>query len=81
MYVKSIYFYFRIFLEKIREHPKYHTISPKFKLWIQQTLREVLPKTEEIKKKLLEQYGKESLEVEEKRRIENERLKREEIQR
>ncbi|XP_043480872.1 STAM-binding protein [Leptopilina heterotoma] len=70
-----------IFLEKIREHPKYNTIIAKDKLWIQQALREVLPKTEELKKKLLEQYGKDFAEMEEKKRIENERLKREELQR
>lgn len=68
-------------MEKIREHPKYNTILAKDKLWIQQALREVLPKTEELKKKLLEQYGKDFAEMEEKKRIENERLKREELQR
>ena len=72
-------------MEKIREHPKYNTVSPKEKTWIAQTLREVLPKTEELKKQLLNQYrvelSKYLEDAKERDRIEKERVKREEQQR
>ncbi|XP_033215509.1 STAM-binding protein isoform X2 [Belonocnema kinseyi] len=74
-----------IFLEKIREHPKYNTVSSKEKAWNQQMLRDVLPKTEELKKQLLDQYrvelAKHLEDAKERDEIEKQRIKREEQQR
>ena len=73
--------FFRIFVEKIREHPKYNTVSAKEKALNQQMLREVLPKTERIKQQLLDQYRVELAKYLEdaKRRdkIEQEKIKKE----
>lgn len=48
--------YMTLFLEKIRQHPEYATVSSDWKIQIQAKIREVLPKTEKIKKMLLDQY-------------------------
>lgn len=80
LYVKFI----TIFVEKIRTHPQYNTVSIKDKEQNQQTLRKVMSKAEELKKQLLEQYQAESnkylADVKERERIEKERLKREELE-
>ncbi|KOC59444.1 STAM-binding protein-like A [Habropoda laboriosa] len=81
LYVKFI----TIFLEKIRNHPQFHTVPLKDKKQNEQTLRKVIPKAEELKKQLLEQYQTEFNEylgdMKEKERIEKERLKQEELER
>lgn len=48
--------YMTLFLEKIRSHPEYATVSSDWKIQTQAKIREVLPKAEKIKQKLLEQY-------------------------
>ncbi|OAD61644.1 STAM-binding protein [Eufriesea mexicana] len=80
LYVKFI----TIFVEKIRNHPQFHTVPLKDKEHNQQTLRKVIPKAEELKKQLLEQYqtelNKYLEDVKEKEKIERERLKQEELE-
>ncbi|OXU28265.1 hypothetical protein TSAR_010956 [Trichomalopsis sarcophagae] len=70
-----------IFLEKLETHPEYHTIPANDKDHIKNTLKEIFPKTEALKKKLLEQYkheyAKQKQEYEEQERIELERLRQE----
>ncbi|KAF3426511.1 hypothetical protein E2986_00569 [Frieseomelitta varia] len=79
LYVKFI----TIFVEKIRNHPQFNTVPLKDKEHNQQTLRKVLPKAEELKKQLLEQYqteyNKYLEDVKEREKIEKERLKQEEL--
>ncbi|CAK9808496.1 STAM-binding protein [Anthophora quadrimaculata] len=81
LYVKFI----TIFVEKIRNHPQFHTVPLKDKEQNQQALRKVIPKAEELKKQLLEQYQKEYEkyleDMKERERIERERLKQEELER
>ncbi|CAK9824277.1 STAM-binding protein [Anthophora retusa] len=81
LYVKFI----TIFVEKIRNHPQFHTVPLKDKEQNQQTLRKVIPKAEELKKQLLEQYQKEYEkyleDMKERERVERERLKQEELER
>ncbi|KAK4881390.1 hypothetical protein RN001_004709 [Aquatica leii] len=48
-----------LFLEKIRKHPDYASVPPTEKRINQAHLREVLPKAEELKACLLEQFTKE----------------------
>lgn len=48
-----------LFLEKIRKHPEYNTVPPEVKAVNQSMLKEVMPKAEKLKQKLLEQYKKE----------------------
>ncbi|XP_016921698.1 STAM-binding protein isoform X2 [Apis cerana] len=80
LYVKFI----TIFVEKIRNHPQFDTVPLKDKEHNQQTLRKVLPKAEELKKQLLEQYqtelNKYMEDVKEREKIEKERQKREELE-
>ncbi|CAG9864268.1 unnamed protein product [Phyllotreta striolata] len=45
-----------LFLEKIRKHPEFRTVSVEAKSKNQATLREILPRAEKIKQQLLEQY-------------------------
>lgn len=75
--------YCRIFVEKIRNHPQFNTVPLKDKEHNQQTLRKVLPKAEELKKQLLEQYqteyNKYLEDIKEREKIEKERLKQEEL--
>lgn len=77
-------YYYRIFVEKIRNHPQFDTVSLKDKEHNQQTLRKVLPKAEELKKQLLEQYqtelNKYLEDVKEREKIEKQRLKQEELE-
>lgn len=72
-------------MEKLETHPDYHTIPPNDKVHIKNTLRDIFPKTEHIKNKLLEQfkleYEKRRQEYEEQERLELEKLKQEEKQR
>ncbi|XP_053978088.1 STAM-binding protein-like A isoform X2 [Hylaeus volcanicus] len=80
LYVKFI----TIFVEKIRDHPQFNMVPLKDKEQNQQTLRKVMPKAEELKKQLLEQYqadlDKYLEDVKEREKIEKERLKQEELE-
>lgn len=48
-----------LFLEKIRKHPEYNTVPSEVKAVNQSMLKEVMPKAEKLKQKLLEQFKKE----------------------
>lgn len=82
---KLLIFFFRIFVEKLQTHPDYNSIPLDEKNHIKNTLRDIFPKTEALKKKLLEQfkieYTKRKKELEEQERREVERLKLQERQR
>lgn len=71
-------------MDKIRTHPQYNTISSSEKMTNKQTLRAVIPRAEELKKQLLEQYqddlDKYLTSLKERERIEKERLRQEELQ-
>lgn len=73
----SLYMKFMtLFLEKIRAHPEFPTVSPEVRAKNYQRLREVLPKAEKLKVKLLEQYTEEYKRyLKDKKRREQERLK------
>ncbi|XP_039750053.1 STAM-binding protein-like A [Pararge aegeria] len=61
-----------LFLEKIRKHPEYVTVPSDVKAVNQAMLKEVMPKAEKLKQKLLDQYAKEHAnykEYEEKRKL------------
>lgn len=81
LYLKFI----TIFVEKIRNHPDFHAARLKDREENQQTLRRVMPKAEELKKQLLEQYQTELYkyleDVKEREKKEKERLKQEELER
>ncbi|KAG7190245.1 hypothetical protein KM043_006364 [Ampulex compressa] len=81
LYMKFI----TIFVDKIRNHPQYNAVSKKDRANNQQTLRDVIPKAEELKKQLLEQYQAELdkylEDLREREKLEKERLKQEELQR
>ena len=49
----------RLFLEKIRQHPEFGSVSVSDRALNAQKLREVLPKAEKLKTRLLEQYTRE----------------------
>lgn len=51
----------RLFLEKVRKHPEYNTVPVKDRAMNQEMLRDVLPKAEALKVKLLERYKAETL--------------------
>lgn len=51
--------YCRLFLETINEHPDYKNVPIEERKLNYQALRDVLPKAENIKIKLLEQYSTE----------------------
>lgn len=61
--MQIIYFHliliFRLFLETINEHPDYKNVPIEERNLNYRALRDVLPKTENIKTKLLKQYSKE----------------------
>lgn len=80
LYIKFI----TIFVDKIMKHPQYNTVPLKDRAMNQQTLRAILPKAEELKKQLLEQYQAEYdkylEDTKEKERIEKERQKQEELE-
>lgn len=77
----------RLFVDKIRHHPQFKSVSAKDKMMNMNTLRIVFPKAEELKKQLLEQYQAEQdsylkdLYLKEKEKINKELLKQEELQR
>lgn len=77
LYIK----FMTLFLEKIRKHPEYVAVPPTVKAVNQAKLKEVMPKAEKLKQKLLDQYAKEHVvyqEEEKKRRAaEEERRKQE----
>lgn len=50
-----------LFLEKIRKHPEYSQVPAQVKAVNQAKLKEVMPKAETLKKKLIENYTKEHL--------------------
>lgn len=55
----KFYFIFRLFLETINEHPDFKNVPVEERNLNHRALRDVLPKTENIKAKLLEQYSTE----------------------
>ncbi|CAH0729293.1 unnamed protein product, partial [Brenthis ino] len=70
-----------LFVEKIRKHPEYSTVPSEVKAVNQSMLKEVMPKAEKLKQKLLEQYKREHihyLENEEKKRIAEEARRKQE---
>lgn len=84
LYMKFI----TLFVDKIRNHPQYGNIPAKDKMMNTHALRTVIPKAEELKKQLLEQYQVEldkyleDLKEREKiEKIEKERLRQEQLQR
>lgn len=52
----NIFHTLRLFLEKIRQHPDFTSVSVSDRALNAQKLREVLPKAEKLKTRLLEQY-------------------------
>lgn len=48
-----------LFLEKIRKHPDYANVPAQVKAVNQTKLKEVMPKAEKLKQKLLAQFAKE----------------------
>lgn len=54
-----IYNLFRLFLETINEHPDYKNVPIEERNLNYRALRDVLPKTEKIKTKLMEHYNTE----------------------
>lgn len=48
-----------LFLEKIRKHPEYAAVPLEVKAVNQTKLKEVMPKAEKLKQKLIEQFTKE----------------------
>ena len=72
-------------MEKLTSHPDYCTIPHQDKEYIKNTLRDIFPKTETLKQKLLEQYKHEYIkykqEIEEQKQLEAERLRQEEKER
>lgn len=50
-----------LFVEKIRKHPEYNTVPSEVKAVNQSMLKEVMPKAEKLKQKLLEQYKREHI--------------------
>lgn len=48
-----------LFLEKIRKHPDFSSVTPQEKAANQIKLREVLPKAEKLKQQLLKKYTEE----------------------
>lgn len=48
-----------LFIEKIRKHPEYSAVSAIIKQTNNEKLREVLPKAEKLKSRLIEQYTRE----------------------
>ncbi|CAK1545901.1 unnamed protein product [Leptosia nina] len=70
-----------LFLEKVRKHPEYNTIPADIKSVNQAKLKEVMPKAEKLKQKLLEQYTKEHVlykENESKRKVQEEARRKQE---
>lgn len=70
-----------LFLEKIRKHPEYSSVPAQVKSVNQGKLKEVMPKAEKLKQKLLDQYAKEHSqykENEEKRQIAEAQKKKQE---
>ncbi|XP_026737410.1 STAM-binding protein-like A [Trichoplusia ni] len=70
-----------LFLEKIRKHPEYVSVPVEVKSVNQTNLKEVMPKAEKLKQRLLDQYTKEHaayLENEAKRRKAEEERKKQE---
>ncbi|CAH0702777.1 unnamed protein product [Spodoptera exigua] len=55
LYIK----FMTLFLEKIRKHPEYAAVPTSVKAVNQAKLKEVMPKAEKLKQKLLDQYAKE----------------------
>ncbi|XP_049869647.1 STAM-binding protein-like A [Pectinophora gossypiella] len=70
-----------LFVEKIRKHPEYGNVPAQVKAVNQAKLKEVMPKAEKLKQKLLEQYAKEHQtykENAEKRHLEEEERRKQE---
>lgn len=71
----STTFFCSIFLEKISDHPQFRTAPISDKEYIKTTLREVLPKTESLKKRLRDRYTKEYKTKEEEFKLKEEQEK------
>ncbi|KAG7307763.1 hypothetical protein JYU34_006356 [Plutella xylostella] len=70
-----------LFLEKIRKHPEYSQVPAQVKAVNQAKLKEVMPKAETLKKKLIENYTKEHLayiEEQKNKHVENEKKRKQE---
>ncbi|OWR41029.1 amsh [Danaus plexippus plexippus] len=70
-----------LFVEKIRKHPEYNTVPSEVKAVNQSKLKEVMPKAEKLKQKLLDVYAKEHtlyIENEAKRKIAEEARRKQE---
>ncbi|KAF7265439.1 hypothetical protein GWI33_021098 [Rhynchophorus ferrugineus] len=55
-YRSGLEMFMTLFLEKIRKHPDFNTVPANMKSAIQAKLREVLPRAEKLKEKLMEMY-------------------------
>lgn len=55
LYIK----FMTLFVEKIRKHPEYNAVPLDVKSINQTQLKEVMPKAEKLKKRLVEQYTRE----------------------
>lgn len=64
-----------LFLEKIRKHPEFASVPAQVKNVNQNKLKEVMPKAEKLKVKLLEQFTKEQ-----KQYLENEKIRKREAE-
>lgn len=51
--------YLTLFIEQIQKHPEYKTTDSRLKKSIVQKIKEIMPKTEEIKQTLLQKYSSE----------------------
>lgn len=67
LYIK----FMTLFLEKIRKHPEYTSVPPSVKAVNQAKLKEVMPKAEKLKQKLLDQYAKEHVIYQEEVSVQN----------
>lgn len=54
-----VYYFYRIFVEKIIEHPEYHTLSPVERSQFTHKIKDVFPRTETLKQKLLQMFHQE----------------------
>merc|ERR1719491_206001 len=48
--------YLTLFIEKVREHPEFKSVTPAEKNKVMKTLKAVMPRSEELKKLLKAQY-------------------------
>lgn len=72
LYVK----FMTLFIEKIRKHPDFTTVSANVKQTITEKLKEIMPKAEKLKGRLIELYSREY-----NQKLEQERKEKEEVNR